>query len=72
VSLRIRLRKLERDLPAPLGPPAAVAVFFDDFEFGSGGKVIATVGEGRPWPPGSTVQPGVPIKWYAGFSPEEV
>jgi hypothetical protein len=72
MSLRSRIRRLERDLPTPAGPPAAAPVFFDDFEYEPGGKAIATIGEGRTWPPGSTVQPGVPVKWCAGFGPEDV
>jgi hypothetical protein len=70
MTLKTRLARLARELPAPAGPPAAVAVFFDDFVYGPGGKVTGTIGEGRPWPPGSTIQAGTPVKWYGGIDDE--
>jgi hypothetical protein len=70
MSLRTRLDRLARKLPAPAGPPAAVFVTYPIIEVVENGKVVEKLGEGRPWPPGSTIQPGTPYESYAGIDEE--
>jgi hypothetical protein len=71
MALKHRIARLERELPTAPGPPAAVFVTYPIVEIVENGKRVERLGEGIPWPPGSTIQPGRPYKVYIGIDEED-